>query len=529
MRILSLFDGMSCLQMAFHQIGIIPTEYFASEIEKFPIKAAMINFPNTIQIGDVRNVKGSDLGFIDFLGGGSPCQSFSFAGKRKGMATKCDVEILTLSHYLELKIQNFEFEGQSYLFWEYMRILEELRVINPNIKFLLENVLMGEKWQKILTRAIGINPIKINSALLSAQNRQRLYWTNIASVQNGLFGDLVCSIPQPKDKGILLKDILETDLDEKYFLSGKMLDWLNRHSEKRGTDFKQLDGFQKSACITATANVKQNLSTDYIIHNTMPRSSKTGKGGTVPLSRNDGKTYCLDTGNTNAIEMVGAIKFGRTEEAKAIRKESMANGKDFTPFQAKEISNIDYEKMGTLTTAINKDNLLIVAQRGRGENNEQQLEPRNDGKTNCLTSVQKDNLVMQLNPSKESGGKQPYQQNRVYDVDGISPALCAHKSDLIISGTLRTHNDGKGFREVVSGKGATIPARAREDGSGQNIVSVAGNIRRLTPTECGRLQTIPKIFLENLINSDISDTQLYKMLGNGWTIDVIAYILTHLK
>jgi site-specific DNA-cytosine methylase len=180
------------------------------------------------------------------------------------------------------------------------------------------------------------------------------------------------------------------------------------------------------------------------------------------------------------------------------------------------------------------DDNFIVASRGRnpenpksresGLNTEQQLEPRSDGKTNCLTSVQKDNLVIQLNPSKESGGKQPYQQNRVYDVDGISPALCAHKSDLIISGTLRTHNDGKGFREVVSGKGATIPARAREDGSGQNIVSVAGNIRRLTPVECERLQTV-----EDNYTNHVSDSQRYKMLGNGWTVDVIAYIFQYLS
>lgn len=492
-NVVSLFDGMSCLQLALNRAGITPTKYFASEIDKYAMQVTMANFPNTIQIGDVRNVKGSDLGFVHILGGGSPCQSFSFAGKRKGMATKCDVEILTLSHYLELKIQNFEFEGQSYLFWEYMRILEELRVINPNIKFLLENVLMGEKWQKILTRAIGINPIKINSALLSAQNRQRLYWTNIASVQDGLFGDLVCSIPQPKDKGILLKDILETDVVDKYFLSVKMIDWLNRHSEKRGTDFKQLDGFQKSACITATANVKQNLSTDYIIHNTMPRSSKTGKGGTGPLSRNDGKTYCLDTGNTNAIEIVGAIKFGRTEEAKEIRKESMANGKDFTPFQAKEISNIDYEKMGTLTTAINKDNLLIVAQRGRGENNEQQLEPRNDGKTNCLTSVQKDNLVAYGCDYRKDEGF------RVRKTEKSSTLMARAREDVYGTGlVMLNENQKKKFdhNPNTDKSGCLTLAQGRAGSSDEymdsvsKIAKIQGNIRRLTPIECERLQTV---------------------------------------
>ena len=442
------------------------------------MQVTMANFPNTIQIGDVRNVKGSDLGFVHILGGGSPCQSFSFAGKRKGMATKCDVEILTLSHYLELKSQNFEFEGQSYLFWEYIRILEELRVINPNIKFLLENVLMGKKWQKILTRAIGINPIKINSALLSAQNRQRLYWTNIASVQDGLFGDLVCSIPQPKDKEILLKDILKTNVADKYFLSEKALKFV--FDETRLKKKYTQNGSESLKSLPHLAKNQTNWCGDFIVHNTMPRTSKTGKGGTGPLSRNDDKTYCLDTGNPNAIEIQCVAMRGR-----------------------------------------NPDN---PKSRVAGLPTEQQLEPRNDGKTNCLTSVQKYNLVMQINPSKESGGKQPYQQNRVYDVNGISPALCAHKSDLIISGTLRTYKDGKGFREVVSGKDATIPARAREDGSGQNIVSVAGIIRRLTPIECERLQTVPDNYTNHVI-----DTQRYRILGNGWTIGVIAYIFSYLR
>ncbi|MBC7640881.1 MAG: DNA (cytosine-5-)-methyltransferase [Flavobacterium sp.] len=479
-KVASLFDGMSCLQLALNKAGIIPTKYYASEIDKYAMHVTMANFPNTIQIGDVRNVKGSDLGFVDLLGGGSPCQSFSFAGKRKGMATKCDVEILTLSHYLDLKSQNFEFEGQSYLFWEYMRILEELRTINPNIKFLLENVLMGEKWQKILTRAIGINPIKINSALLSAQNRQRLYWTNIASVQDGLFGDLVCSIAQPKDKGILLKDILETDVSDKYFLSGKMLDYLNSrkanynngksnyktendiasciNASSRSIDISDniiIDTNRKARCFTAGGNSGGlHSQMDLVVHNTMPRSSKTGKGGTGPLSRNDGKTYCLDTGNTNAVEMVGAIKFGRTDEAKVLRKENIKNGKDYTPFQAKEISGIDYEKMGTLTTAINKDNLLML-----NDNQKKKFDHNpNTDKADCLTLAQ-----------GRAGSSDEY-------MDSVS-----------------------------------------------KIAKIQGNIRRLTPTECERLQTVPDGY-----TNFVSDSQRYRMLGNGWTISVIEHILKHL-
>ena len=393
MKTLSLFDGMSCLQLALQSLGITPEKYYASEIDKYAMKVTMANFPNTIQLGDVRNVKAKDLGFIDLLGGGSPCQSFSFAGKRNGMSTIDNIEIITLDHYLELKSQKFEFEGQSYLFWEYIRILNELRVTNPNVKFILENVMMGEKWQKVITQAIGINPIKINSALVSAQNRKRLYWTNIGAEQDGLFGDLVCKIPQPKDKGILLKDILETDVDEKYFLSEKAVNYVL--DEKRQNKKYTQNGSQALKSLPHLAKNQSNFCGDFIVHNTMPRSSKTGKGGIGPLSRNDGKTYCLDTGRTNAIE--------------------------------------------------------------------------------------------------------------------------------IKSGTFRTHNDGKGFREVSSGKGATIPARAREDGSGQNIVSVAGNIRRLTPIECERLQTVP----DNYTNH-VADTQRYKMIGNGWTIEVISHILSYL-
>lgn len=214
MNVLSLFDGMSCGQQALERLGIKVDKYFASEIDKYAIKVTMANYPNTIQLGSVVNVDGYSLPKIDLLIGGSLCQSFSFAGKRKGMSTKDEQEILTLEHYLQLKSEGYEFEGQSYLFWEYMRLLNEIK---PTY-FLLENVMMGEKWEKVLSKAIGVKPIMINSALVSAQNRQRLYWTNIGMQPSGLFGDLESIIEQPKDKGILLKDILENEVDEKYFL-----------------------------------------------------------------------------------------------------------------------------------------------------------------------------------------------------------------------------------------------------------------------------------------------------------------------
>jgi DNA (cytosine-5)-methyltransferase 3A len=168
MNVLSLFDGMSCGQQALERSGLKVDNYFASEIDKHAIKVTMANYPDTKQLGSVVNVDGYSLPKIDILIGGSPCQSFSFAGKRKGMSTKDEQEILTLDHYLNLKSEGYEFEGQSYLFWEYMRLLNEVK---PTY-FLLENVMMGEKWEKVLSKAIGVKPININSALVSAQNRR---------------------------------------------------------------------------------------------------------------------------------------------------------------------------------------------------------------------------------------------------------------------------------------------------------------------------------------------------------------------
>lgn len=215
-NILSLFDGISGGRIALERAFIDVDKYYASEVDKYAIEVTNRNYPDTIQLGDITKISYKEgilytengdfnVGTIDILLGGSPCQSFTFAGKREGMKTESKIDILTLKDYLNYKKKGFKFSGQSYLFWEYMRLLKE---INPKY-FLLENVKMESKWKDVISEAIGIEPININSNLLSAQNRDRLYWTNI---NNG-------KIPLPKDKGLKLKDILIKSMDDKYPLS----------------------------------------------------------------------------------------------------------------------------------------------------------------------------------------------------------------------------------------------------------------------------------------------------------------------
>jgi len=193
MNVLSLFDGLSGARIALERAGIEVDNYYASEIDKYAIQIATKNYPDIVQLGDVTKLTDDFLKTlnIDLLIGGSPCQGFSMAGKRKGSVTKNGIEVISLEQYLKLKDEGFEFDGQSYLFWEYVRVLN---IVKPKY-FLLENVRVTKKWLPMFNEALGVEPIFINSSLLSAQNRPRFYWTNIPNVN------------LPEDKGILLNTI----------------------------------------------------------------------------------------------------------------------------------------------------------------------------------------------------------------------------------------------------------------------------------------------------------------------------------
>ena len=215
MKVLSLFDGISCGMVALERAGIEVEKYYASEICDYAIKISQKNYPNIIQVGDVRNIKCEDFSGIDLLIGGSPCQSFSFAGAMVGMTTVEKMEITSLEQYIEFKNKGFTFEGYSYLFWEYVRILKEIK---PKY-FLLENVKMAKKWENIISNALGVKPILINSELVSAQSRERLYWTNIPNIS------------QPKDKHIYIDNIVQNNIEHKY-LPKTRLDYNNYDKSK---------------------------------------------------------------------------------------------------------------------------------------------------------------------------------------------------------------------------------------------------------------------------------------------------------
>lgn len=387
MRVLSLFDGISCGRVALERAGIPVKCYYASEIDKYAIKVALKNYPNTIELGDINAIDFKSLaGKIDLIIGGSPCQDLSVAKKnREGLSGK-----------------------HSGLFWKFVEAVE---TIKPRF-FLLENVASMSKENKdIITKALGVEPILINSALVSAQQRKRLYWCN-------------WNVAQPEDKGILLKDILE---------SGEV--W-----EKKGY------------CLTANYNGayfphdylrKQRQMVAEPIHFKMPN----GKMAEVPPS---------------SFKEAFMFKEVRTEEGKRVR------------IKIRQETGLD----ATKRDAVSKKYISQVS-----------------GKVNCLTtSIGCEQIVCEPVRLGEIG--KDCQGNRVYSVRGKSVCLNAH---------------GGGLGAKTGLYKIDLP-----DGDYY--------VRKLTPVECERLQTLPDGYTEG-----VSQTQRYKAIGNGWTVDVIAHILKEIK
>jgi len=260
MNVLSLFDGISCGRLALERAGILVNNYYSSEICKDAIKVSNQNFPDIIQLGDVRNIQGKTCQKIDLLIGGSPCTGFSMAGKQ--LAFK---------------------DEQSKLFFEYERLLKEC---SPKY-FLLENVKMKEEYKEIISNILGVEPIFINSSLVSAQNRLRYYWTNIPN------------ITLPTDKNIYLQDILENEVEEKYYIKIESANWLKNFGEIKEQKGYVVFNPNRTKCLAAKPESFWN--TVYIIQS--PRGFNkggirglNGKSPTLTASCWEHKNILIDSG-----------------------------------------------------------------------------------------------------------------------------------------------------------------------------------------------------------------------------------------
>ena len=428
MNVVSYFDGMSCGQLALQREGIKVTNYFACEIDKYSSSRTMVNFPNTIQLGDVTKTNLETLPKIDLFIGGSPCQGFSFAGKQL----------------------NFS-DPRSKLFFEFaadLRYIQEF--INPNVKFLLENVKMKKEYQNVISRFLGVQPVEINSARVSAQNRKRLYWTNI------------CEITQPEDKGILLKDIVHEHTDFEPL-------------SKKGTSY-MLTGSEKWAA-GSVHRLEENL--DY----------PDEKSHTLCANMYKGIPYNCYYQSLNEF----IVSFEKTLQ---ILEKEVERGKIKSLKKDSQSNNVYYTVHG--------QNIKI------------------------LTPPTTTNDVTTINPRK-ADGSQTDQQDRIYTSDGKMVALSAELQGrfnvmipneyifgCIAPDRINKKQNGRRFNEGT--KFYTLTAQDKHG------ILIEGYIRKLTPIECERLQTVPDNY-----TAGVSNSQRYKMLGNGWTVDVIAHIFKGLK
>lgn len=250
MNVLSLFDGISCGQIALERAGVKVDRYYASEIEPNAIKVTQHNYPNTIQLGDVTKVQAASLPKIDLLIGGSPCQSFSIAGDGTG------------------------FNGKSGLFYEFLRLFREVKPKH----FMLENVKMKKEWRDEITKELNVIPILINSNLVSAQDRERLYWTNIPNIS------------QPEDRNIFLHDIVEQE--NRVWLP--ILPWTQKvWGTKKKIDTLRKINDRKSFCLTTNKSHPKNY---YLSPDKTRLTKLTSKEAEILQTIPEGYTSCITEG-----------------------------------------------------------------------------------------------------------------------------------------------------------------------------------------------------------------------------------------
>ena len=585
MNVLSLFDGMSCGQIALDRLGVKVDKYYASEIDKFAIEITKKNFPNTIHIGDVTKVSAKDLPEIDLILAGSPCQGFSFAGKQLAFD-----------------------DPRSALFFEFTRLLKEIK---PKY-FLLENVKMKKEFLQIITEQVSacypeyndgkslfgglIEPILINSSLLSAQNRQRWYWTNIPNVQ------------QPKEKGLVLADVLDESAewgDAPQYLKNKL------DGKPRGNRVKEEQ--DKANCLTASMWKGQ-------IQSFVKKPKSEFEQQLSKMTTSDGKAYCL-TATYNAAEpknsmersqrsmipvradqeLPNGISLIYNNEGKSLKPERVGTHIEQVKLRKHEVDVEGLQKLLRESKRLSKKTNKIIADQTDVQVTKVEHWFRTDSSFAIPSEDVWQKLKEVLDITTDEFDKPimefEYKDNtfestqRVYGDHGKSPTLTASNADQLIQtsnspiriGTAVDvsghdmnrrvyHPNGKSPTVVTASGGNTTPkvivktyregrtAEAklirkeyrketgkdytpfrgkelfeREDNkvgtvtpslNNDHVISLTKDTsedmywRKITPIEAERLQTVPDNYTEG-----VSTTQRFRMLGNGWTVDVICHIL----
>ena len=489
MKILSLFDGMACGAIAFTETGLPVDRYVAYEIDKYAVKVASHNFPFIEQRGDVFEADFTEFDGFDWVIGGSPCTYWSIAQKNN---------------------RETEASGLGWeLFSQYVRALHEAK---PKYFLYENNKSMSKEIRASIDKAFGFEAVGINSALVSAQNRQRLYWVGIRQA-DGTYRK--ADIEQPEDRGILLRDILDSAIawqEKNYALTTRCMgaipeDTLKKHRHTMVAE---------PVCVAQRGRYAES---GEIIQHYEPRE--------------DGKTNAITTvQKDNAIAEPVCLRYERTETAKQLRKQ----------YEAGEVKH--------------------------GFNEYNELHPRPDGKTNTLSTVLKDNQICEpvrigTIESDCKNADHDSKQYRVYSPDGKSTTVCGQGGGVgaktgLYAVPLTETKDGKSYaitanyvfmqpypndyaahsieksvKPVVTEPyiGQETPSKIYEVRNGlitikdkQYPIKLADGfyiIRKLTVSECMRLQTVPEWYDFSVI----SNSQAYKCLGNGWTCEVIMHLI----
>ena len=578
MNVLSLFDGMSCGMIALDRLGIKVDNYYASEIDKYAMQVSAANYPEIIQVGDITKLDLSTLPKIDLVMGGSPCQGFSFAGKQLAFD-----------------------DPRSALFFEFVKCVEALK---PKY-FLLENVKMKKEYLDIISEYMGVEPIFIQSSLVSAQSRQRYYWTNIPGIE------------QPEERGIVLRDILEDQVGSEHYVGDNMQknykggNQLNpnyksqantihnedkksgticagthgyangyvgdkhkpvKHTERNARHLKQLD--EKSLCMTATMYKGAGNNGMTLVPQRVGTIKDGGQGNRIYSKDGKGITLSAQSGGTaGSGNMLIDDTSDLPEKSQTIKS------------QYYKSSKANFEREGTFhATGIPQK---LVSDKPQDDKLDKMT--TKDGKAYCVTANydaarpknsmdRKQRTMIPLEDGQElpSGTEYIYDEtNKSHKPQHIGTAVDINGHDVLKrvyspngkSPTINTMGDGNREPKVVVDVRAMTEVRTPEANkirqehrkktgkdwsprnmrhlverkdekmntlttalTKQHILQITRDKdqevywRKLTPLECERLQTVPDNYTNHL-----SNTQRYKMLGNGWTIEVIAHIFKNME